>query len=126
MFSRFKYAGSAPGADSATYVLFSTVAAGLPANAFAMAGVHRVVADIKTANAEGNYTLNTYRSDDRGTNWKQLSTEAVTAPADTATIVRDYIVEQVADWKLEFVNNGTAKPTITVNFALTDQRSTLT
>jgi hypothetical protein len=126
MITKVKYIGAATlAADSATYPIFNTVTSQMGGNMLASANVHRVIVDIDTENADGAYTLNAYKSPDRGTTWVQISTEAISAPADTATVVRDFIVEGLADFKIDIVNNGTAKSPMYIDIALTDQGATL-
>ena len=102
----FKYAGDTPGADSDTYVLFSTVAAFPGARAFAYAGIKRFKVNLEHSHLG---TINAYRSNDRGTTWHQLSTNAVAAPAANEANEYDFIVEGYDDWKVEWVNGGTAQ-----------------
>ncbi len=104
----FTVAGGTPGADSNTYVLFSSVSAwgakGLP-----MTGIQRLVFSLKNSHSG---TLNAYMSVDGGTNWDQLDTQAVAAPAAGAISgPYDYLVDPYLDFKLEWVNGGSAQTT---------------
>lgn len=122
-YSRIKYSGTAPGADSNTYVLFSTVASFTMANAAQMGGVHKLVLTLKNSQAG---TLNTWRSTDRGVTWVQITTEAITAGTATTSTPREYLLEQFADFKLEWVNSAVAQATWVVDMALTDARGAAT
>lgn len=128
-FSHLKYAGSTPGADANTYVLFATILpaaptnamnANWPAKAFQLLGVRKFCIDIDHVQAG---TLNEYKSDDRGANWRQVSTEAVAAPAASGVTRREYLVEADQDWKLEWVNGGVAQNPWVVDMALSDDRT---
>lgn len=135
--ARVKYTGITPGADGNTYVLFSTTGTStIPgaapttqnptngtdygANFASHSGVHKLTLNIKCNNA---FTLNLYDSDNRGANWRQVTTEAVAAPAATGYVPREYLVEAMADFKLELVNGGSAQSPFVVDMSLSDQRS---
>lgn len=128
------YTGASPGADANTYILFSTVAktatgqssAGyapaLPATEryyFARHGVKRFKLDIKHTQA---FTLNWYKSNDRGASWHQCGTEAIAVPAATATTTRSYLVDVYPDWSLEVVNGGAAQATWVVNMCMAPEQ----
>lgn len=91
----------------------------IPRDFIAMHGIKRFVLDLEHSHA---CTLNWYRSADRGTNWIQLGTEILAAPAASSTTIRDFLVEGYPDWKLELVNGGTAQSPFDVNMVLTDER----
>jgi hypothetical protein len=118
--ARAKYTGATPGADSNVYVLFSTVAANAPANFFAMSGTCRVTLSLSCSQ---NGTLKAYKSQDRGVTWQQYVADDAVVAAPTAAAFRDYVVEGLADWKLEWTNGGVAQATWLVDMALTDQRA---
>lgn len=125
-----RVAPTAPGADTNVYVLFATVAVtgtgysfpdpGWGKGALPGHGLKRVIVDIKHSQV---FTLNWYKSNDRGTTWHQLGTEAAIAVPANATTIRDYLIEEYDDFKLELVNGGSAQATFAVNVALSPERS---
>jgi hypothetical protein len=119
-----KYTGTTPGADANTYVLLATTQAtgnaGWPECYFALAGVKKVTLVIKHNNAG---TLKVYESTDRGTNWRQIDSITVAAPAATAATPYDFVVEGMRDWKLEWVNGGAAQSPWDVLLSLSEQRA---
>ncbi len=118
-----KYTGTAPGADANTYVIFSSVVA-FPGGWLAqMAGMKRLIVDMKHSQAG---TLNFYYSLNRGTSWNQVYTSgAIAAPASTSSTIQDFAIEQYPDFKLEWVNGGVAQATWLITLALTDERAPL-
>jgi hypothetical protein len=104
--TRLKYTGSTPGADANTYVLFSTVAAACPGNWGPMCGFHTFHYDIDNDQAG---TLNLYKSSNRGTSWTQMSTTAVAIPAANTSNNGVLLIEGLADFKVEWVNGGSAQ-----------------
>lgn len=123
-YSKVKYSGAAPGADSDTYVLFSSTVAFPGGQQFQGAGVKKLVLNIKNSHLG---TLNTYRGSARTTlnetTWTQISTEALAAGTSTTSSLRDYLMEPFSDFKLEWVNGGSAQTTWVIDLALTDERS---
>jgi hypothetical protein len=113
-YARTTYSGSAPGADSNTYVMFSSVTAFPGGNGMQSAGVKRLRIDLKHSQT---LTLNTYKSSDRGVTWNQVSTESIATTAST-TDAREFNVEPYADFKVEVVNGGVAQATFAVDIAL--------
>jgi hypothetical protein len=122
-----------PGADTNTYVLFATVAVtgtgqswpdpGWGKGILSGLGLKRLILSLKHS---GDVTLNWYSSSDRGANWHQLDTDVVTAPVATDVTVRDLLIEEYDDFKLELVNGGAAQTTYNVQLALTNERSAMT
>lgn len=117
---RITASGGTPGADSNTYVLFSTVVAFPGANYLPENGMKRLQSDIKNSAAG---TLNWYKSSDRGLTWQQIGTAAIADPGATSTNNYDWLVEEYADFKLEWVNGGSAQTTWKVDLALSDERN---
>lgn len=131
--ANFKYAGTTPGADGNTYVLFATTSpasltstAADPMNAnwmengFALMGVKKLGLTVKCNNAG---TLNVYESVNRGTNWRQIDTVAVAAPAATADFEAEFNVEGKRDLLVTWVNGGVAQAPFDVLFSLSEQRA---
>lgn len=113
------YTGAAPGADTNTYVLFDSTV-GFPAKrTHTMGGMKRLALTHEMSN---DGTLNFYGSDDRGTNWRQISTEAITAPAATSSIRREFLIETLDDFRIVWVNGGFAQTLWAVWMALSDER----
>lgn len=119
MMTRVNYTGSTPGTDSDTYVLFSTVAAFTSKNMLPMHGYKRYALHLTHSH---NGTVNWYVSDDRGTNWRQVGTEAITAASNEGTWV-DILIEGFQDFKVEWVNGGTAQSPWIVDQSLDTDRS---
>lgn len=112
------YTGSAPGADSNTYVLFSTVSA-FPGKRMAQSGGgKRFVASVRHAAAG---TLNLYKSTDRGTNWVLISTLACASTTVDDTL--DALIEHLDDFKMEWVNGGSPQATFVVSMAISTNRA---
>lgn len=113
--ARWKYTGSTPGADSNTYNLFSTVTAFNGARSgFPLYGIETFVLDI---DCDNDGTLKIYKSQDGGTNWYQIEEEAITGPAASAGIHRAYDVAAYSDWKIDWVNGGSAQTQFIVDMA---------
>lgn len=108
---RLKYSGTAPGANSNTYTLFTTVDGSIPRGWANNADVHSFHYDIKHDN---NGTVKAYHSLDGGTNWVQFyDSGTLTAPTYTSNSV--VLVEGFRDFKFEWVNAGSAQGTWVVN-----------
>lgn len=126
--STLKYQGITPGANGNTTILFTTTLSGstdvqnaqLPECYFALSGTRKFSLDLKHNQAG---TLNAYKSNDRGATWRQVKTEAIAAPAATDGTLREWLVEGVRDFKLEWVNGGSAQNPWVVDMSLSDQRT---
>jgi hypothetical protein len=124
MQARVGYAGTTPGADANTYVLFATCNPGTatdPQNAnWGQNALGFMFADKFTLNLDHVQagTLNAYVSQDHGTTWGQLSTEAIAAPAASGSTYREFNLEGLMDWKLEWVNGGVAQNPWRVNMSI--------
>lgn len=125
-FSRFTHQGAAPGTDANTYILFATVGPvararpTFPQNFFATNGVRKFCLDLDHSHGG---TLNAYKSSDEGATWRQVYTETVAAPAASGVTQREWLVEGVQDWKLEWVNGGTAQNPWVADMSLSDDRA---
>ena len=118
MSTRITYSGATP-TGTARIVAFSTVAAGWGKNHFPMYGIERFVLDVKH---DQTFTLEWFKSDDRGTTWHQMGTNSVTVtPSSTST--RDIFVPGVPDFKVEVVNGGLDQTVWEVDMTLTTDRS---
>lgn len=117
------YQGLTPGADANTYVMFSTAAAFPSANYCAMNRMKRF--QIGLSNSQAG-TYNWYKSNTRLTSpsatpvWTLIGTQAIVAAPPENT--NDFLIEEYADWKLEFVNGGVAQATWVVSMALSGER----
>jgi hypothetical protein len=118
-YSRVKYTGSTPGADSSDYTLFSTTTAFPGAGGLQGSGVKSVETSIKNSQAG---TLKAYASQDRGTNWYQVREDSVAAAASTAANTFSHDVEEYLDFKLVWTNGGSAQATWYVDISLVDER----
>jgi hypothetical protein len=115
--TRTTYSGSAPGADSNTYVMFSTVVAAPMAGWHQLAGIKYARIDIKH---NQSFTLNAYKSPDRGVTWHQVSTEAITVTSNAVTS-RGFDIQLYRDFKIEVVNGGSAQGTWAVDIGFRDK-----
>lgn len=108
--------GGTPGADANTYKLFDSIVcfgtgtAGDARNAgLAAHDINRIEFSVKNSQAG---TLNASYSQDKGTTWTVYDTRAVAAAAaNTISGPFDYLVDFAPDWKLEWVNGGSAQGT---------------
>lgn len=119
-----QYQGGTPGADANTYVFFNTATA-FPAPYYcAMHRLKRLQVGLSNSQAG---TYNWYKSNTRLTSpsatpvWTQIGTRAVAAGA-TVENTDDFLIEEYADFKLEFVNGGVAQATWVPNLALSGER----
>lgn len=116
---RLKYTGSTPGADSNTYTIFSTVAAGYPRGWADMADVHTFHWDI---DHDQSGTVKGYHSLDGGTTWVQFyDSGSMAAPGAAATSGAVVLVEGFRDFKFEWLNGGSAQGTWVVNMDVSTQ-----
>lgn len=99
--------GGTPGADSNTYKLFdSTVTFG---NGLRQHDITRIIFTLQNSHAG---TLNAYWSANGGTTWNLYDAQVPGVPAAGASSGPfDYLVDPYADWKLEWVNGGSAQTT---------------
>lgn len=118
-----KYQGGTPGADANTYVFFNTATA-FPAPYYcAMNRLKRLQVGLSNSQAG---TYNWYKSNTRLTNpsatpvWTLIGTRAVVAAPPENT--DDILIEEYADFKLEWVNGGVAQATWVPNLALSGER----
>ena len=117
MTARFGYTGTALPEDTDTEAILDTTAAFSMERAFDLAGIKRIKITLKNSHVG---TLNEYRSSDRGTNWEQVDSTAVTVPAFAQSF--EYLVEGMDDWKLEWVNQVT-QTTFNITIAGLDDRA---
>lgn len=114
---RLKYTGTAPGANSNVYTIFSTVATAAagtgsvagnyPAGLFDLANIHTFHLSLKHSQS---LTIKMYRSNDGGTNWIQVyDSGSVAAPTYTTEVFQN--VEGFRDFKCEVTNGGSAQAT---------------
>lgn len=121
---QIKYTGSTPGADALTYVIFDTTVAFPGARYAAENRLKRLQVGLSNSQAG---TYNWYKTQSRVTStntaivWTQIGTQAVVAGA-TVENTNDFLIEEYADFKLEFVNGGVAQATWGVDLALSGER----
>lgn len=115
------YSGSTPGADSNTYPIWSSVTA-LGKGMLGPHGIKRVVVSLKNIAAGAGGTLNGYWSANGGTTWNQYDSQTVSDATSTATNTYDYDVARYRDFKVDWVNAGTAQSTWLVTIALLYER----
>ncbi len=109
----FTYNGSTPGADANTYVLFSSGTAFPGKRMHSGLGMKRMVVGVRHSSAG---TINLYKSADRGTNW--VLADTFSAASTTLEDLYDALVEHMDDFKVEWVNTGSAQNPWTVSLAL--------
>ena len=112
------YDGATPGADSNTYVLFSSVSAFPGKRMHSGLGLKRFVVGIRHSSAG---TINLYKSADRGTNW--VLADTFSAASTTAEDLYDALVEHMDDFKVEWVNTGSAQSPWVVSLAFSSNRA---
>jgi hypothetical protein len=100
-------AGTAPGADSNTYLIFDSTKqfpGGL--QTFNISRIQLAL------NNSQSGTLKAYFSEDVGVTWNEYNDQAVTAMSSSASAQPfDYSVDAYTDWKLAWVNGGSAQTT---------------
>jgi hypothetical protein len=122
--TQIRYTGLTPGADALTYVIFDTTVAFPGARYAAEHKMKRLQVGLSNA-AAGTY--NWYKTQSRVTStntpivWTQIGTAAVVAGA-TSENTNDFLIEEYADFKLEWVNGGAAQTTWVVDIALSGER----
>ena len=122
--TQIRYTGLTPGADSNTYVIFDTTVAFPGARYAAMNRMKRLQVGLSNSQAG---TYNWYKTQSRVTStntaivWTQIGTAAIAAGA-TAENTNDFLIEEYADFKLEWVNGGVAQATWVVDLALSGER----
>ncbi len=122
--AQIRYTGATPGTDANTYVIFDTTVLFLGARYCAENKMKRLQVGLSNSQAG---TYNWYKSQSRVTStntpivWTQIGTRAVAAGA-TAENDDDFLIEEYADFKLEFVNGGVAQATWLVDMALSGER----
>lgn len=111
-----KVVSSTPGADTNTYSLFNSVTSfggGL------LPTKHAGRLDVTVKNSHAG-TIKAYFSRDKGANWYQVAGD-IAVPASAATDVNgpyDFLVDPYPDFKVDWVNGGSAQttwvPTVTL------------
>jgi hypothetical protein len=106
-----------PGADTNSYIMFdSTVTfgtgtAGDPRNQTLQAHcISRVIFGLDNSHLG---TLKAFRSNDKGTNWKQIGGDISVAAASSTDISGpyDFLVDTYSDFRITWVNGGSAQTT---------------
>lgn len=118
MITGVKYMGLALPLSSSTVSLFDSTVAFQHGGQMKACNFKRLLLDLVCSN---DGTLTWYKSEDHGTNWYQLGTQAVTGASNTSTIV-DFLIEEYSDWKLTFTVGGTTETVFVPSMTLTDQR----
>lgn len=120
--ARLRYAGSTPGADSNSYVLFDTTAltsgGGLGLTALGSPG--RFVVNIRN---DQTGTLRAYRLN--GSTWEQAYPDQAVAASSTGGIY-DFFVGTFDHFRLVWVNGGSAQTVWSVDMALLGDSSPVT
>lgn len=116
---KVKYQGTALPGNAEVVSIFDTTK-GMGADFMAMTGLNRLYLTLINSQAG---TLKSWSSEDRGTNWTQVSSTAVAASAANSENPYDYLVEPYSDWKLEWTNGATPQTVFRVAAALQGQRN---
>lgn len=120
-----KYIGAALPGNGQVVSLFDTTVALPSAQYLAMNKLKRLVVDLKNDQAG---SLFWYKSQTRNTNpsaapvWVAIGTAAIAIAAANASNQSEYLVEEFADWKLEWTNGATPQTQFIVDLALTGER----
>lgn len=123
----FQYVGTALPTGASVVVLFASappsadVAGAFPfGNGFQALGIRRIMISMDNSQAG---TLKAYQSKDRGATWSRVDADiAVAAAAANSENIYDFLVEQYADWKVEWTNGGVDQTVFHVNIVGTGQR----
>lgn len=130
--ARLKYTGSALPGNAEVVSLFDTVVAFPGANYLPSLHMKRLQIDLAHDQAG---TLKWYKTQARGltsvtgagssatTVWTQIGSVAVAAPAANTSDNFDFLVEEFADFKLEWTNGATPQTVWLPDIALTDERN---
>lgn len=115
MTTKLKYSGSTPGADTNTYTLFDTTAlcGAAKSSTASMLNADRITVRISNDQAG---TLNVYRSQNNGASW-QLTQSGISVSIGTGNFY-DFYVGGLLDWKIEWVNGGSAQTVWNIDMAL--------
>lgn len=107
--------GGTPGADSADYILFSSVVA-FGGGLMQVKGIDR--AQFMVNNTQSG-SLKSYSSPDKGVTWNLNGTTTVAANAAITAGPYDFSLSGFVDWKLVWTNGGSAQtpwqPTLTLS-----------
>ncbi len=122
-FSKIKYTGTTPGADSNTYNLLNSHSAGWPGNWPALSGVYKVVIDIHHNQAGTIKWYKTMNDTPETATWVQMGELAVAAPAATAGTQAEVFIEAEKHVKIDWVNGGSAQTTFHVDMSLATDRA---
>lgn len=109
--ARITYTGGTPGADANTYTIVNTDS--MEGLTPAHAGLSWVAVDI-AHDAAG--TINWYKK--VGSGWRQVGTEAIAAPPANTSTRRDFNIEPLRGFRLEWVNGGAAQTFFDVDAVL--------
>lgn len=119
MITQPSYTGTELPAATTTVTLFSTVAAFTMARACAMGNIERLSIDLL---ADHDGTFKFYKSDDRGATWNIINSIAFTG-SSTASVVKDFLVEEYKDFKVDFTVGASNETIFKVDMALTSKRA---
>lgn len=116
-----KYTGSALPGNAEVVSIFNSVTAFPGAQMLATLGIKRLIFSVDNDQAG---TLKAYKSGNRGTTWTRVLADiAVVAAAANTETVKDFLIEQYADFKLEWTNGATPQTVFNVSVALEDTRN---
>ena len=130
--ARFKYTDSALPGNAEVVSLFDSVNLFPAAGFIGMLGMKRLQIDLAHDQAG---TLKWYKTQVRGltsvdgvgssatTVWTQIGSLAVAAPAANTSDQFDFLVEEYADFKLEWTNGATPQTLWIADVALTNERN---
>jgi hypothetical protein len=120
-----KYMGAALPGNGAVVSIFDSTIAFPSAQYIAMNRLKRLVTDIKNDQAG---TLTWYKSQTRVSSpsatpvWVAIGTLAVAIAAANTTNFNEFLIEEYADFKLEWTNGATPQTQFVVDVALTGER----
>jgi len=120
-----KYMGAALPGNAQVVSFFDTTVAFPSAQYLAMNKMKRLQVDLKNDQA-GTYFW--YKSQTRNTSpgatpvWVAIGTKAIAAAAANASNTEDFLIEEYADWKLEWTNGAAPQTQFIVDLALSGER----
>ena len=116
-----KYVGAALPGNAAVVSIFNSVTSFPGKNMIQYMGIKRLLFSVDN---DQTGTLKAYKSADRGVTWTRVLADiSVTAASANTETVKDFLIEQYADFKLEWTNGATPQTVFNVSVALEDTRN---
>lgn len=116
---KFKYTGTALPTGATTVTLFDSTVAFPGAMFFDQNCIARMM--VRLVNSQAG-TLIAAKSNDRGTNWITIASDSVAAAAANSENVYDFLVEGLADFRLQWTNGGVDQAAFSPDIVGTSKR----